>query len=144
MKIIVILALTMIPILLASHYAYGASPLQSNAMKLNKIVRDMDDKITTFDSTPRMKKSDVVAAIKQYKNDIIKIKQAYQVNAERGNENFLAVLTFKKALRAAELAADNAYCLVANKYLNSKAYSDCTEKFMKNKNKALRLTLKLV
>ncbi len=140
----IILAVSMIPVLLASHYAYADTLIGSNAKKLNTIVLEMDSKITAFDSAPRMQKGDTVAAIKQYKDSIMKIKKQFQMlNPEKNSTSFLPVTTLKKAVRAADQAADNAYCLVVNKYLNQQAYTDCVEKFAINKNKALRLTARL-
>lgn len=137
----IMLALTMIPILLAGHYAYAEMSASSGMKKLSTVVRDMDSKIATFDSTARMQKADTIAAIKQYKDDLAKIKKAFQnLKAERGSNDFLSVSAFKKALRASEQATDNAHCLVVNKYLNERAYMVCKEKFTANMNKVLRLT----
>jgi hypothetical protein len=134
----------MIPVLLSSHYAYADTAINSNAKKLHNIIRDLDSKVSTFDSMPRAQKSDTIAAIKQHKDDVAEMKKQFQtLKAVKGDKDFLSVTTFKKALREVDRAADNAYCLVINKYLNEKAYTVCMEKFTVNKNKAYRLTTKL-
>lgn len=144
MNIKVVLALTIIPVLLSSHYAYADAVISSSAKKLHNIIRDLDSKVSTFDSTPRVQKSDIIAAIKEHKDDIAEMKNEFKMlKAKKGDKDFLSVTTFKKALREVDRAADNAYCLVTNKYLNEKAYTVCMEKFTINKNKAYRLTAKL-